>query len=398
MLIVALLPWVLLILALPFIMWVRGPRVRDFGPPVGGDAPFVSIIVPARNEATNISMCVASLMNSVYPRREIIVVDDDSVDGTGDIVRILEEHSNGDLRIVNGEPLPPDWLGKPWACWQGYRQARGDLLLFTDADTRHDDTLLGHAVGALLLRNADMVSILPRQLMLSFWERLILPHIFVLIMTRYPDLNRVNRARRSRDVIANGQFMLIRRSVYEAIGGHEAVRGEVVDDQSIAQQLHRAGRRVFLAFGEDMMETRMYRSLGGIVEGWSKNLAAGARDAAPGFLRGAAPWLAAAVLLALWVVPPLFLPLSLFVSLAPQLLGWSFLVTALSVLYWVVLLVRMRVPPLYALGYPFAAIAVVGLLLRSALRGTRVEWKGRAYEIEPPPRPARPASGSARPT
>src|SRR5688572_13196682 len=325
----AVLPWLLLVIALPFVMWVRGPRVRVCGPPRSEDAPLVSIIVPARNEAENISTCVASLLNSVYPRREIIVVDDDSVDGTGDIVRVLEEHSNGGVRIVSGAPLPDGWLGKPWACWQGYQLARGELLLFTDADTRHDDALLGHAVGALHNREADLVSVLPRQLLVSFWERLIMPHIFALIMFRYPDLGRVNRARDARHVIANGQFLLIRRDAYEAIGGHEALRTEVVEDQAIAQRLIEKGLRLFVAHAEELMDTRMYRSLRGIIEGWSKNLATGMRRAAPDWLGAATPWIAAAILTLLWVVPPGMLIASFFTTVSPPLQAWSLLVTSL---------------------------------------------------------------------
>jgi chlorobactene glucosyltransferase len=380
----AVVPWLLLLGALPFVMWLRGPRVRVCGPPRAEEAPLVSIIVPARNEAQNISTCVASLLNSVYPRREIIVVDDDSVDGTSDILRILEEHSKGGLRIVTGAQLPAGWLGKPWACWQGYQLARGELLLFTDADTRHDDALLGHAVGALRNREADMVSVLPRQLLVTFWERLIMPHIFALIMLRYPDLKRVNRTRDPRRVIANGQFLLIRREAYEAIGGHEALRTEVVEDQAIAQRVVASGRRLFVAHAEELMETRMYRSLGGIIEGWSKNLATAMRRAAPAWLGAATPWLAAVFMTLMWVVPPVLLVASFFVSIVPRVEAWSLLVTALSLVFWLTLLIRMRVPPLFVLGYPLGALSVVALTIRSGLRGPRIQWKGRAYQLDSP--------------
>jgi len=380
----AVLPWLLLVLVLPFVMWVRGPRVRVCGPPRKEDAPLVSIIVPARNEAENISTCVASLLNSVYPRREIIVVDDDSVDGTGDIVRILEEHSNGGVRIVSGAPLPDGWLGKPWACWQGYQLARGELLLFTDADTRHDDALLGHAVGALRNREADMVSVMPRQLLVSFWERLIMPHVFALIMFRYPDLKRVNRTRDPRNVIANGQFLLIRRDAYEAVGGHEALRGEVVEDQALAQRVVGSGRRLFVAHADELMETRMYRSLRAIIEGWSKNLAIGMRRASPERLGTATPWITAAIMTVMWVLPPAVVVASMFTAVSPWFEAWSLTVTVLSLVYWLVLLVRMRVPPLFALGYPIGALSVVALTIRSGLRGPRIEWKGRAYQLDSP--------------
>ena len=379
------LPWLLLVLVAPLVLFLRRPRVRSFGPPPIETAPLVSIIVPARNEAANISTCVASLLNSVYPRKEIIVVDDASVDGTSDILRILAEHSNGDLRVVTGEPLPAGWLGKPWACWQGRQRAQGELLLFTDADTRHDETLLGHAVGALQSRNVDLVSVMPRQLMGSFWERLVLPHIFTLIMLRYHDLARVSRTRNPRNVIANGQFLLIRRAAYEAIGGHEALRGAVVEDLSVAQRLIESGRSIFVGYAEELMETRMYRSLRGIVEGWTKNLAIGTRQAVPASLRKLAPWLVMAGILIAWVIPPGLVIASIFAEFDPRLDAWSLLTTALSLLFWLAMYVRMRVSPLYVIGYPLASIIVAVLYLRSTVRGPLIEWKGRSYEVDAQP-------------
>ncbi|HEX6307268.1 MAG TPA: glycosyltransferase family 2 protein [Longimicrobiales bacterium] len=374
------LPWVVLILAMP-IMLLRRPRLSSFPVPAPEDAPLVSIIVPARNEAVNISVCLASLLNSLYAEFEILVVDDGSVDGTDDIVRILVEHSDGRVRLVDGAPLPEGWLGKPWACWQGYREARGQLLLFTDADTRHEDMLLGRAVGALQSRNADMVSVMARQVMVGFWERLILPHIFALISLRYMHLERVNRTRKARDVIANGQFILIRREAYEAIGGHEALRAEVVEDQGIAQRLVTAGRRILLAHAEELMETRMYRSLPGIIEGWTKNLAIGSRRAAPAWIAPAVPWLAAAFILTLWVLPPTLLVLTLTTRLGGFIQGWSLIVTAVSLLFWILAHALKRVPLLYAAAYPAGALAAAWLFVRSAVRGSRVAWKGREYRL-----------------
>lgn len=374
------LPWLLLALLLPLRLLGRA-RLSRFAPPPPESAPLVTAIVPARNEAANISVCVASLLNSVYPRLEIVVVDDGSTDGTGDIVRILAEHAGGRLRLVEGAPLPEGWLGKPWACWQGVQHARGELLLFTDADTRHEDALLGHAVGALQERQADMVSLLPRQLMLTFWERLILPHIFTILFMRYHDLERVNRTRNPRDVIANGQFILIRRDAYERTGGHNALRGEVVEDQKLAQRLIRDGGRLFVAHSAAMMETRMYRSLGGIVEGWSKNLALGSRSAAPAWIAPAIPWLIALWLVGAWVVPPTTLLLSLLAGVGRSLYGWSLAATVFSLGFWLVMLAVLRVPLRYAPWFPMGAFVAALLFVRSALRGTRVEWKGRSYDV-----------------
>ncbi|HSJ07267.1 MAG TPA: glycosyltransferase family 2 protein [Longimicrobiales bacterium] len=371
-------PWVVLLFTVPILLAKR-VRISGFSAPSTDEAPLVSIIVPARNESVNISVCVASLLNSLYPKSEIIVVDDGSVDGTGDIVRILAEHANGRLRLVEGEPLPEGWLGKPWACWQGYRQARGDLLLFTDADTRHDDTLLGHAVGALKQRHADLVSVMPHQVMGSFWERLILPHIFTILAMRYHDLSRVNRSRRPRDVIANGQFLLVTREAYEAVGGHEALRAEVVEDQRLAQWMVAKGRRIFIAHAHDLMDTRMYRSLRGIVEGWSKNLARGSRSAAPRWISPLVPWLIVVYLAAMWIAPPATLLASLVTPLNGTLFGWSLAATVLGLAFWLPIHLWNRVPIQYALAYPFGATAAAVLFIRSAVRGDRVEWKGRSY-------------------
>jgi chlorobactene glucosyltransferase len=375
------LPWLALALAAPTVL-ARRTRITSFMPPAAEDSPLVSVIVPARNEAVNISVCVASLLNTTYPAIEIIVVDDGSTDGTADIVRILADHSEGRVQLVDGEPLPDGWLGKPWACWQGYSRARGELLLFTDADTRHDDALLGHAAAALRDRDADLVSVLPRQLMLSFWERLVLPQIFSVLTFRFHNLERVNSTRDPRDVIANGQFMLMRREAYDAIGGHAAIRSEVVEDLRLAQKLVESGRRIFIAHAHDIMDTRMYRSLGGIIEGWSKNLSAGSRRAAPRWIAPAIPWLIAAFLVVMWVVPPVMVLAGLFTPLVGSAgRGWGLTVSLFSLLFWMINLIWMRVPVQYALGYPLGATLAAALFIRSAVRGSRVEWKGRKYQV-----------------
>jgi cellulose synthase/poly-beta-1,6-N-acetylglucosamine synthase-like glycosyltransferase len=233
-------PWLVSIL-LVLLLFRRRRRVSDF-PATVPRPPFVSIIVPARNEADNIAPCIGTLLNSDYEQREIIVVNDGSTDETGTIARALEERAPGELTVVDTTPLPEGWLGKNWACWTGYRLARGEILLFTDADTRHDDDLLGHAVGAWTATGAGLVTVLPRQLMQSFWERVALPHVFLSVHLRFLSLLQAKQPRNPRAAIANGQFLMLPRSVYEQIGGHEAVRGEVVEDMRLAQLAVAAGQ------------------------------------------------------------------------------------------------------------------------------------------------------------
>jgi chlorobactene glucosyltransferase len=381
------LPWLVILLVTPIVLRrrVRLSRVQPIAP---AQAPLVSVIVPARNEAVNIGTCVATLLNTLYPRCEIIVVDDSSTDGTGDIVRILAEHTpDGRLQLIAGEPLPPGWLGKAWACTQGARRARGEVLLFTDADTRHDEMLLNRATGALIHEQVDLVTLLPRQLMLSFWERLVQPHFFATLMARYHNLPRMNRTRRTRDVLANGQFILIRRETYDRIGGHEALRAEVVEDQRLAQHVVAAGGRMFMAHGHDLMETRMYRSLGAIIEGWSKNVALGSRAAVPGWLRPLMPWAIIAYAVFFWIIPPATVLLFLFTSLASSWADWSLVATVFSVLTWGYINVWMGVPIPYTILYPIGALVQVVVLLRSGLRGNNIAWKGREYVVTTAPPP-----------
>lgn len=372
------LPWALYGLLVPFALR-RRPRLRD-APVAAGDAsPLVSVIVPARDEAENIAACMTTILASRYPRRELIVVDDRSGDGTLEIARVIAARSAAPVQVIDGLPLPDGWVGKPWACWQAATRARGELLAFTDADTRHDDELLGRAVGALLGSGADLLSVAPRQRMVGFWERLLLPHVFVLLWLRWRDPAAVQRVRRPTDAVAGGQFLLVRRAAYEAAGGHAAVRAEVVEDLALAQRVVRAGGHLYLALAEELIETRMYRSLREIVDGWSRSLAAGSRLSVAPALRPLAPWALAAFVFALWVVPPLLLIPAVFGAGGAPLFDWAAVASAAGLFFWIVVRARYRAHPLFALLFPLGATIIGALLVRSAGRGARFSWKGRVY-------------------
>lgn len=258
----AALPW-----AVPFLAFIRLARHRPDlarAPLAGGR--LVSVIVPARNEEDNLPTLLDSLLRTRYDKVEILVVDDRSTDGTAAVARGYADRDPR-VRLIEGTQLPAGWFGKPWACVQGYREARGDLLLFTDADTRHSPELLGHAVGALESERRDLVTVIGRMICGSFWERVIMPIIGALLAIRFhPTV--VNRARRASEAIANGQFILVTRESYEAVGTHAAVKHEVAEDLAMAQLYFRAGRPQLFAFGLRLLGTRMYTSLAGLVEGW----------------------------------------------------------------------------------------------------------------------------------
>jgi len=374
-------PWVALVL----FMALRVRLPRELPDRRTGAAPLVSVIVPARNERVNIEACLTSLTASRYPAFEIVVVDDRSDDGTGDLSRAVPAGHAQRVEVVSGTDLPPGWLGKPWACQQGARAARGDLLLFTDADTTHGADLLDRAVEALREDRADVVTVAGRQLMGSFWERVVQPQIFFAMVLRFFDVEARIARGRWREAIANGQFLLFRREGYEALGGHEAVRGEVVEDLALAQLVVRRGFRLSLRRAESAFATRMYRSLGELVAGWSKNLAIGALRTVPGPLRPFVLPASALGGIALWLLPPVALAGALAGVGEPPLLLWSACVVGLSALFWMTLTARMGAPVGYGLLYPLGACVGLWILVRSWSRGSRVSWKGRDYVVVDPP-------------
>lgn len=371
------LPW-----AVPFLAFARLANLRPSltaDPPADPRSHRVSVIIPARNEAATIETVVRSALATAHANFEVIVVDDRSTDATAAIVERLAADDSR-VRLVLGTELPAGWYGKPWACVQGWRAATGDVLLFTDADTRHAPMLLPHALGALDAGRGELITVNPHQRCVSFWERVIMPQVWLLLGVRFHPAA-VSRARRARDVIANGQFILLRRSTYESIGTHEAVREEVAEDLALAQLVHSRGLRVWFAFATRLMETRMYHDLPHIVEGWSKNIYMGGRRSFPD-----EPLLAALVPVALggamlfWLVPVITLLLIPGGIVSQELLVPALVAAGTSTVFWSVVSLGMRIPPWYGVLYPVGALAVFYIVARSTWRGARkIEWKGRSY-------------------
>ena len=319
-----------------------------------------------------------SILATTYQPFELLVVDDRSTDETAAITERLAADSR--VRLVRGKELPEGWYGKPWACLQGYREARGDLLLFTDADTRHHPELLAHAVGALLREKAGLVTVSPVQRCVTFWERIIMPQIWFLLALRYSPRS-VNRASRPRDVIANGQFILTSREAYEAAGTHATVRQEVAEDLALAQTYLQRGLKLHFAFAERLMETRMYHGLAHLIEGWSKNIYLGGRRSFPEEpLRRALVPVMLVVAMAYWLVPVVALVAALVWPSPASFREAALLAMALSAGFWMLICLGMRIPVLYGLGYPLGALMALYIGLRSTWRGSRkIEWRGRVY-------------------
>lgn len=341
--------------------------------------PFISVIIPARNEQRNISHCITSVLAQNYPNFEIICVDDRSSDGTADILAELAG-SNHRLQVIHGVELPAGWAGKPHALVQGAARAHGEWLCFMDADTFASSELLRSSYHMALQLQADMFSILTAQVLGSFWERAVLPLVFLGLSFGFP-ANRVNDPSKP-DAISNGQFILIRRQTYDAIGGHTAVKDRIDEDRALALLAKQAGVRLVLADGRQLASTRMYTSLGEMWEGWTKNIYLGLLDKLWLLSFGALLGLAVSFLLPVWLIGGL----SWLISGAGSA---ALIVAGEAVVMWAFLLVKrlqacrgFGIPDGYAFTFPLGAFIFTAMMLASAVNvisGRGVTWKGRRY-------------------
>lgn len=326
--------------------------------PPAKNLPRVSILVPARNEAENIEACVRTLLGQDYPDFEVIVLDDHSTDETRRILSRLARDFQG-LRVMDGKSLPEGWLGKHWACHQLAQAATGDLLLFTDADTRHAPHMLRDSVSALLVEGADLVTAFPREEALTWGEKLIVPVISFGIFSFLP----VALARRMKWAglsVAIGQFMLFRRSAFEAIGGYESVRNHIVDDVMLGRRIILHGFVWRLMDGTRHISCRMYRGFWQAVDGFTKNIFAFFDYRLSLFLIAWA-WIAAAFL-----APPFVLAArSLKVPVESYPYSLALLAAGESVLLWGIAYRRFRFPLYLALLYPLSLVIFVLIAFRS---------------------------------
>jgi chlorobactene glucosyltransferase len=284
------------------------------------------------------------------------------------------------IRVVSPPPLPADWFGKQWACAAGAKVARGSILGFLDADTWQAPDLVPRVVSAMRARGSDLLTVAGDQEMDSFWECLIQPQVFAVMLARFGGTESVNESRHAANKIANGQCMFFRRHAYDAMGGHASVRHKVADDLALAQHFFSSGRRVTLILGREQLRTRMYTSLGELVAGWGKNLYAGGLDAMPFGAFGRFIYPVLLVIPALsGLVPPMLLVLALAGVLGKGVLIWSAMVAAVNLLWWLLVYAGLGLSPLYALLHPVGAGALLYIAMMAIARGRRVRWKGREY-------------------
>jgi glycosyltransferase involved in cell wall biosynthesis len=238
----------------------------------GKSAMRLSVIVPARDEADVIQPCLESLLAqseegfAVGQDWELLMVDDSSTDATRSIALGL-----AGVTVLDPEPLQPGWTGKANAVWSGAKKARGEWLLFTDADTIHAAGDLRRAMHEADHAHVVMLSYSPKQLVTGFWQRALMPLIFSELALAYPP-QKVSDAE-SRVAAANGQFLMVQRAVYLQVGGHSTVAGSLLEDVDLAFLLKRRKHPIRFRYAPDALSTRMYRNFGAMFEGWTKNLA-----------------------------------------------------------------------------------------------------------------------------
>src|SRR6266699_277107 len=230
--------------------------------------PTVSAIVPARNEEAVIAACIESLARQ-QEISEILVVDDQSNDGTAGVVRdLVGKYPH--VRLLQADGLPDGWVGKNHALWTGVQQAKSAWLLCTDADAEHLSNSAACALQIAQEHQAALVSFSPEQVTENWYEKALIPYIYLRLAKLFSYHN-VNDPK-SPAAAANGQFLMIRRDVYDAIGGHAGVAGEVLEDVAIAMRVKAAGHRIWFGSGKGIVRVRMYRSFDAMWQGWKKNL------------------------------------------------------------------------------------------------------------------------------
>ena len=352
------------------VLAARMPRLDPAQAPGFGVWPKVSVIVAARNEETDLPGCLDDLLRQDYPDLEVLVVDGGSTDRTREIALARAPR----VRLLEEPPLPEGWVGKNWACDVGYRAATGDYLLFTDADVRYHPTAVHATVAWARTEDAALTTLAPRIEMVGFWEKVVLPFYVQMVLTyfRTPRVNRED----SSAAMANGQYSLVRRRDYDAVGGHAAVRGAVLEDVALARRFRSAGSRLRVAWAPDLLSTRMYRDRHEMFEGLVKNIHdtefSAARQA--GLLLGVA---------LVFLAPLALFPLGLFLGSLP-LIGLGLAVYLLFFVKHALFAHGVRGSPAYGLMFPVAAAYYLVLLATSLVRGIvgrPVAWKGRTYAI-----------------
>ncbi len=370
--------WILLIRS----MWITfrdSPFLDRFEPKIH-DNPKVSVILPARNEENFIEKCLSSLINQDYGNYEIIAIDDRSDDRTGEIIKKIAK-DNPKVKYVLAEPKPEKWMGKNWACVEGYKKASGELLLFTDADTTHSKNTISLSVSHLLSEGLDALTVIPKMLCLDTWTKITLPVLSTFLHTRFSAL-RVNDSSKKTGYFF-GSFFIIKRETYSKVGTHEGVKSELVEDGALGKKVKELGYKMKMVRGEHLVEAVWARDL---VTLWH----ALKRLMTPLYLQSGkiASGIFAAVLFLLFMPFPIMVYSGILESASQSftvLVGISLVASGLVYIASIIDAVKgLGLDARYALGTPLGSAIIVGGFasgILNAKSSKAVTWRGRTYSM-----------------
>lgn len=364
--------FVLLIIAFWNLYVLRKRRYSNINDSV---LPFISVLVPARNEEHNIKPVLESLLTQDYPNYEVIVLNDHSEDKTSVIISGLNEKYPA-LKTLEGRPLPEGWTGKCYACTQLFENSKGSYIIFTDADTVHKPGSLRKSAEIALNRNADMLTLFPEMTMKTFWEKIIMPMLWFTIMMLLP-FYFVDKKGFVKFSIGIGPFMMFKRTAYEKIGGHYSVKNAIVEDVWLARKIKENGLQLIAADGYDMLSVRMYRSFKEIWHGFSKNIFAGFEFSSVSLFA-----------VNLIYILLFFLPFILFLIELSLYSGFNYAIILTGIQVLILYIARTAISVRFKLGilstilHPLGAISVPIIALNSwrwIKLGKGAKWKGRLY-------------------
>lgn len=348
----------------------------------GRELPLISVLVPARNEEANIANCLDSLIMQDYANYEIIVIDDNSTDRT---YEVATEYASKfpNIKVLKCPEKPEGWLGKSYALHYGIQESKGDYFAFIDADVTLSNRILSRAFWFLNEHNASMISLLPTLVNKTFWECTVQPVMGYMIVLTYPH-NLVNNPKSSR-VVANGQFILFERNAYFKVGGHEAIKSEIVEDVELARLVKKNNFRYYIVIALDDMKTHMYHSLKDIWRGWGKSIYPYIKSS-PIKL-----WLGLILLFIIFFLPFITIILTsykLCTSTPSSFSFWSniFYLNLLSIIIIIINSAfarrSMNQNPIYALFFPLGFAILFALFIKRTydyVKKTGVVWKDRIY-------------------
>jgi len=338
--------------------------------------PLMSILIPARNEEENIKRCIISLTKQDYENIEILVLDDNSTDDTARIVLELSQ-KDPRIKLYSGGPLKKGWLGKSYACWQLSKYAKGDYLIFTDADTLHFPNSISSSVACLLRYNLDALSVFPKEITVTLHERMIVPFGKYMILSFVP----LYLIRKSKSVLfctAIGQFMLFKREVYKKIGGHKSIKSKVIEDIMLSKQVKRCGYKFMIFDGRSSLYCRMYKNFREVVRGHSRTIFA------------AFDYNIYIITIAIILMSAIFL-FPFIMLLVGILFDWPAILINLIILQIIIILIpkiifsiRFKCKAVDIILHPISMVYLIYIAINSIFNtkiGMGVNWKGRIYDV-----------------